>query len=162
MSLTRCCFPERAAAVGLAKEEEPEDALSAARARWVPRGRYLAQAYGFECGCTRCEVEAAIPDDDDTSDDDDEGGGNEEEEEPGLDEAMHEKDMALSVFLMRHLCEGCGGTLVPQPLRRAHACNMCGRARPDVLFELQLQAAMAEAGDSSEDEAEDGGASMVG
>ena len=71
--------------------------------------------------------------------------------------------MELQLFLMKHLCESCGGTLAPidgyepaggEPRRAVHECNSCGARRPDALFEAIVQAELAAAGvdDSGSDD----------
>jgi hypothetical protein len=105
---------------------------------------------------TRCVVEEAIPD---------VPAGEEAVEEAlcstssvsEIDEELNEKDLQLSMFLMKHLCEGCGGTLIPFPAQSMHACNMCNIQRPNAVYEAQLQMAMAEmcGSDSGSEEEED-------
>ena len=75
--------------------------------------------------------------------------------------------MELQLFLMKHLCESCGGTLAPidgydpaggEPRRAMHECNSCGARRPDALFEAIVQAELAAAGvdDGGSDDGDDG------
>ena len=72
--------------------------------------------------------------------------------------------MELQLWLMKHLCEKCGGTLTPidgyvadntedaaesghEGVEKAvHACNSCGARRPDRVFDMIVQAEMAAAG----------------
>ena len=123
--------------------------LEAAEAKWVPRRSYLQAEYGFECDCERCVVEQAMPDSDNDSEDED------------ISEHLVEKDMELSVFMMKHLCRGCGGTMLPLPEKASHACNMCHVERSDAQFQANLELLMDEeagGGDgrsSAEDEDED-------
>ena len=84
--------------------------------------------------------------------------------------------MELQLWLMKHLCEKCGGTLTPidgyvadgierdvesgqdgaaGSEKSVHACNSCGARRPDRVFDMIVQAEMAAAGideDSDRDE----------
>jgi hypothetical protein len=91
--------------------------------------------------------------------------------------------MELQLWLMKHLCEKCGGTLTPidgyvaatdategqadggaaaaaaadSSEKAVHECNSCGTRRPDRVFDMIVQAEMAAAGmdDDSDDDDDD-------
>ena len=165
--------------MGIGWPQKPEEGeLSAAdAARFIPRQDYLQGEYGFRCACLRCRVEEAIPDSGEEDELDDAEGhegaaaaaaGDEDDAEE-----LQEEDMELQLFLMKHLCESCGGTLAPidgydpaggEPRRAMHECNSCGARRPDALFEAIVQAELAAAGvdDGGSDEESDEGQGEAG
>ena len=82
-------------------------------------------------------------------------------------DACRSQDMELQLWLMKHLCEKCGGTLTPidgytanstdpdvqspqhgvaDGEKAVHVCNSCGARRPDRVFDMIVQAEMAAAG----------------
>ena len=110
--------------------------------------------YGFECGCWRCQHDAAraAAKAGDTgaqameqSESDGEGGVEEEahsEWETDEDEEDGGVDGQLAVFMLKHLCpnEECSGTLgPPNPTADHMECNFCGKARTDAQFFQMLE-----------------------
>jgi hypothetical protein len=87
------------------------------------------------------------------------------------------QDMELQLWLMKHLCENCGGTLTPidgyvaecsedglliqsgeEGVEKAvHTCNSCGARRPDRVFDMIVQAEMAAAGVDEDSDGDSGG-----
>jgi hypothetical protein len=85
--------------------------------------------------------------------------------------------MELQLWLMKHLCENCGGTLTPidgyvadcsedgvliqsgeEGVEKAvHTCNSCGARRPDRVFDMIVQAEMAAAGVDEDSDGDSGG-----
>lgn len=79
--------------------------------------------------------------------------------------------MELQLWLMKHLCEKCGGTLAPiagyeqdTAAAAVHECNSCGVKRPDKVFDAMIRMEMDAAGgggdeydsdDSEDDDEED-------
>lgn len=92
--------------------------------------------------------------------------------------ASRSQDMELQLWLMKHLCEKCGGTLTPidgyvadsthpdveseqdgaaDGEKAVHACNSCGTRRPDRVFDMIVQAEMAAAGVDEDNDGDEEG-----
>ena len=105
------------------------------------RQRRLLADYGFECHCSRCDVEAAAalccPAADGMDADGSDGDG-EDWEQSG---DGYSPEYAL--WFLKNVCprSGCGGTLAP-PTTEADTmeCNFCGHLRTDAEFYRDLSA----------------------
>ena len=111
-----------------------------------PRRKRLLDEYGFECDCARCRVEAA-----------------DEMDEP-TPEGLGDVDLTyVSLFILKHVCPDCLGTLAPEAQKRGKArasssasyiCNRCSTTSTEEDFMARC-AAHFEGGGCDSDGCED-------
>jgi len=93
------------------------------------RRERLAQDYGFECNCGRCQLEASW---------DSEGGP--EGPVKWVSGGAEVTEDYLGAFCLKHICpdDGCGGTMAPLDGTDVCACNCCGLCRSEAEFQASL------------------------
>ena len=101
--------------------------LGAALTLSLSRACMLPPCSAPQCDCARCKVEMA-----------------DEQGEPAPAETGHVDLTYVSLFVLKHTCERCLGTMAPEPpvgglSRTACVCNRCGMSRSEAEFMERVQ-----------------------
>jgi len=105
------------------------------------RRERLRSEYGFTCHCHRCVVEFAAED--------------EANEATSPNESVHPASLAsaeqagvsttyIGLYLLKHVCPDCGGTLAPILQSTSCICNRCGGQQTDAEFMERAEVFFAE------------------
>jgi hypothetical protein len=105
----------------------------------ILRSERLEDEYGFECDCTRCVVERA-----------EEEEGLDGDDEVALADTGEVDVTYISLFILKHVCGACLGTMAPlPPAGTICVCNRCGESRTEAQFLERVQEHMD--GDDDDD-----------
>eukprot|EP01012_Entosiphon_sulcatum_P055226 TRINITY_DN7687_c0_g1_i1.p1 TRINITY_DN7687_c0_g1~~TRINITY_DN7687_c0_g1_i1.p1 ORF type:complete len:499 (-),score=77.37 TRINITY_DN7687_c0_g1_i1:36-1505(-) len=82
--------------------------------------------YGFECDCFRCQTEALME------------AGESAAPAEVVESEETEGRSYVAAFMLKYLCQQCGGNLVPLPNSQDMRCNVCGGVRTEAEFQQML------------------------